>query len=228
MTILDSADATILADIDELLAPYALTRHPFLVAWSSGELTREDLRAFAPQFHALVDTWSRLVSSLHSVTPSLETRRDLVTVLTTLEGGTTTPVELWLQTSAALGLARDVVRGTSLDHSTEACINDLQHLCMQSPEAGLAGLYVLTRKMRSICRAAQHGLAHYGIAGGPGERFFDVVGLLAEQQGRTVRRALERELHAAGDYVRDEARDCARAAAVAINGLLHGVAAATR
>lgn len=194
-----------------------LESHPFVTAWIAGELSRDELRAFAPQFYALVDAWPRIVSSTHSITPDPAVRRQLVRVLQALDAAPPTAADLWLQTCSALGLFSDTVRAAEPSHATEACINDFTYLASHTPTSGVTALIVLARELRMLCRRVRPGLIHAGLETGPGATFFDVVSYTAEIQERTLTSALA--LEARDEHATAEIADAARTSSIALRGM---------
>ena len=184
------SDRAVMA-IDEVVAARELQDHPFMLAWSGGDLSRDDLRAFAGQFFHLVDALPRCVSRIHASTADVRLRRPLVGILTALDGQPPTPADLWLQTCASLGLFSDSVRSAPIAAGAEQCLFALSRVASSGPVEGLAALYALLRGMPVICRLQREALnAHYGMHGGPGLAFFDSFGYQADAHTRTLRELL--------------------------------------
>ncbi len=213
------ASTNALAAIEAIGEHRSIERHPALIAWAAGELDRDLLRACAPQLYLLLDVWPRLVSAAHSISDDPTVRRELVAALYALEGPASSPAEMWLQTSSALGLFSDSVRAASAAQATEACINDLVYLAGSSSAAATATLVVFAHNIRLLCRAGQKGAAALGLADGPGAAFFDVVAYTAEHQERGLRTALSIAAEADG-HATAAVEHAAHAAHVAISGMI--------
>lgn len=187
-----SAGAAVLQQIDEFRSENTPSDVPLLRAMGSGELSRDDLRAFAAQYFHLVDSLPRFVSTVHSVTtkhPAI--RRSLLELLVALELKPPSIADLWLQTCAALGLFSDSVREGEPSTPTAVCLADFEYLCQAGSAQGLAALYAWITRLPKSCRLMQAALeANYDLAGSPGIRFFEVVSLRAETHARALRSSL--------------------------------------
>ncbi len=184
--------ADVLAKIDELRAANDPSSEPLLVAMAAGELTRDDLRAFATQYYQLLDALPRFVSTVHSVTRAHpQIRRTLLNVLVPLELTPPSVADLWMQTCAALGLFSDTLRASEPNTSTRVCMDDVEYLCHSGCAQGLAALYAWISRLPGSCRVMKQALAkHYDLAAGPGVQFFEVIGFQAESHARALRTAL--------------------------------------
>ena len=220
--------ASVLEQIDAMLAENEPGSQPLIAAIASGQLSRDELRTFAAQYFHLVDSLPRFVSTVHSVTvqhPAI--RRTLLNVLVPLELNPPSIADLWLQTCAALGLFSDSVRASEPTHSTAACLGDFEYLCQSGTAQGLAALYAWMSRAPQLCRAGQTALAtHYDLTDGPGVQFFEVVGFQSESHTRALRHALCTLLEQYPE-AGPAALDSARSAVVAVEGLSRGALAPT-
>jgi pyrroloquinoline-quinone synthase len=207
--------------IDEAVAERGVATQPFARAWAEGRLTRDDLRAFAPQFHHLIDGWSRAISTVHAGCRDEATRRALIVHLQEVELHTPSLAGLWLQTSAALGLFSDSVRQAPMAQDTEACINDLRWLCREGTVSGLATLYAWAAQLGPLARAWQSGLVdHYDMPSGPGLEFFEVAATMANSLRRGLSKLLADQIRSSDQA--EAAVHAAGAAITAVNGLVSG------
>ncbi len=188
----DSTGAAVLDQIDELRAANRPDDQPLLRAMASGELSRDELRAFAAQYFQLVDSLPRFVSTVHSVTRAHpQIRRTLLNVLVPLELKPPSVSDLWLQTCAALGLFSDTIRASEPNTATTVCLDDFEYLCQSGCAQGLAALYAWITRLPITCRIMQKALAeHYDLREGPGIQYFEMVGFQAESHSRALRAAL--------------------------------------
>ena len=72
--------------IDQRIAKYDLLCHPFYQAWSKGELTREELAAYAQQYLPHVAAFPTYLSALHAELPDGTLRRRIAENLADEEG----------------------------------------------------------------------------------------------------------------------------------------------
>ena len=73
---MDSASA--LRELDEAIRERSILKHPFYQAWNAGMLTREMLKNYACQYDYFVRHFPRMVSAVHSNTPHLAIRQELL------------------------------------------------------------------------------------------------------------------------------------------------------
>jgi pyrroloquinoline-quinone synthase len=224
-----TAGMMVLDQIDELRAANDPAEQPLLRAMSAGELSRDEVRAFATQYFQLVDSLPRFVSTVHSVTrdhPHI--RRTLLNLLVPIELHPPSIADLWLQTCAALGLFSDSVRAGEPTTSTSVCLADFEYLCQSGCAQGLAALYAWIARLPRTCRIMQGALSeHYDLASGPGVQYFEVVGFQAESHVRSLRQALIAlldEYPEAGPSAFDAAHGAIRAVQGMYEGALVGAA----
>jgi pyrroloquinoline-quinone synthase len=145
-------------------APYDLLQHSFYKAWTAGELTREDLRAYAAEYWHHVSAFPTYLSALHAHLPDGGMRR---TVLENLadEEGIGSPdgrphSDLWID--FLRGMGGDTAAQT-LQPETQELINTFRCLMHAEPAAALAALYAYESRVPAIAREKAAGLTeHYG------------------------------------------------------------------
>jgi pyrroloquinoline quinone (PQQ) biosynthesis protein C len=209
-----------LATLEQMLSQSGLREHPFLLSWSAGELSNEELRAFASQQYHILDSLPRCVSAVHAGTADIAVRRELVKLLTILEAPESGPAELWLRTCAALGLFSDSVRNAPPTVPTAEAIGVLRSLAETDAVEGLAALVAAFRVLPSACQLQRDGLvAHYGLQGGPGLAFFEVFGYQASAHANTLGQLLRSVVADDSDAAR-AAHDAALAATAALRDML--------
>src|SRR5260370_38828927 len=69
--------------LEERIRPYDLLCHPFYKAWSSGELTRDDLRASAKDYSPHLEKFPGNLAQMEDRMAQGEPRRGITTTLTT-------------------------------------------------------------------------------------------------------------------------------------------------
>lgn len=210
-----------LAAIDQAIDEGALAAHPLVTAWAEGQLSRDDLRAFATQYYQHLNALPRYVSTVHAGCDDLQIRRTLLELLTVIEATSPTVSELWLQSCAALGLFSDSVRQATSTTATQACINDFVYLCQSGTAQGLAALYTYVRQIPQVARLQRQGLIdHYGMTQGPGIEVFDVRSYRAGVHAGHLREALVRAIDC--DDMAREALGATDAALTALRGMFSG------
>ena len=92
------------------------------MAWSRGELSREDLAYYAGQYYQQEGRFSRFVSAVHSNCPELAARQALIENLRDEDCGTENHPELWLRFAESVGAAREMVKTADVSPKTRACV----------------------------------------------------------------------------------------------------------
>ena len=95
-----------LSSIDQQVAAKHLLTHPFYLAWTRGELTKEALRDYAQQYYHHVAAFPTYLSAVHSRCDDQPTRRKILPNLIDEEAGEPNHPELWLRFAESLDFRR--------------------------------------------------------------------------------------------------------------------------
>jgi pyrroloquinoline-quinone synthase len=161
------------AEVRAIVAERHLLGHPFYVAWSAGQLSREQLRQYAGQYLHHVLAEPTYLSAVHSNTPhfgsdgksDLGPRQAILQNLIDEELGPRNHVALWKQFAAALGLSEDDLAEIEPLATTERLVAVFGNLCRNRPYyAGLAALHAFESQVPAIAAAKIAGL----------QRFYDI------------------------------------------------------
>lgn len=182
--------------IDRAVAEKHLLKHPFYLAWTRGELSREALTDYAAQYYHHVAAFPTYLSAVHANCDDQSTRRQLLDNLNDEEAGSPNHPELWLQFAEGLGLDAADVRQTKKQSETSNLINTFRSVCREGSTAqGLAGLYAYESQIPEICESKIGGLKnHYGITDPAHYEYFSVH-IEADREHSAVERKM------LGDYV---------------------------
>src|SRR5215813_10459637 len=96
-----------LDQIDKDIAAKHLLKHPFYLAWTRGELSRETLADYAGQYYQHVAAFPTYLSALHARCDHQPTRRFILQNLIDEEAGDPNHPQLWRNFAASLGVASD-------------------------------------------------------------------------------------------------------------------------
>src|ERR1051325_2955350 len=110
---------TYLDEIDKDIAQKHLLKHPFYLAWTRGELSREALADYARQYYHHVAAFPTYLSAAHSKCEDQTTRRQLLANLIDEETGSPNHPELWLKFAEGLGISKLHVRNTTKEPETK-------------------------------------------------------------------------------------------------------------
>lgn len=215
------SEASWWGEVERILEEKSLLKHPFYRAWQAGELSREDLKAYAAAYYPHVAAFPRYVSATHAATESLKVRQMLLENLVEEERGPENHPELWLRFAEGLGAQREEITGAEPRPKTQDCVDAFRRMSDDSLR-GLAALYGYESQIPAVSRTKIEGLERfYGVTAPDAVKFFKV-----HEEADVWHSAEEREALLA------EARTPAQRAAVvgavrdacdAVWGLLDGV-----
>jgi pyrroloquinoline-quinone synthase len=162
--------------IDNDIAEKHLLKHPFYLAWTRGELSREALTDYARQYYHHVAAFPTYLSAVHAKCNDQATRKQILSNLIDEETGSPNHPELWLKFTEALGVSDVVVRNTDKQPETKNLIDTFQSVCGGGSTAeGLAALYAYESQIPAICESKIDGLKrHYGFTNPEHYRYFSV------------------------------------------------------
>src|SRR5438067_12988484 len=89
--------------LEQRIAKYDLLTHPFYQAWSSGELTAEDLRAYSADYYHHVAAFPTYLIAFHSRLADGELRRAVLRNLGDGELEGSAHSDLWLDPATSFG-----------------------------------------------------------------------------------------------------------------------------
>lgn len=165
-----------LDSIDQQVAAKHLLTHPFYLAWTRGELTREALTDYAQQYYQHVAAFPTYLSAVHARCEDQPTRKQILANLIDEEAGDPNHPELWLQFAEALGTTREEVRATEKQPETAALIDTFRAVCDEGASAeGLAALYAYESQIPAVSESKIDGLKkHYGFTEPNSYEYFSV------------------------------------------------------
>jgi pyrroloquinoline-quinone synthase len=165
-----------LDQIDKDIAAKHLLKHPFYLAWTRGELTREALADYARQYYQHVAAFPTYISAIHAKCDDQSTRKELLKNLIDEEAGSPNHPELWLNFAEGLGLSRCGARESENWSETNNLIDTFRSVCRDGSTAeGLAALYAYESQIPAICESKIDGLKrHYGFADPKRYKYFSV------------------------------------------------------
>lgn len=163
-----------------------LLTHPFYVAWTNGELSREQLRQYASQYLHHVLAEPTYLSNVHANTPHFTTdgtsdltaRQTILANLMDEEFGPKNHPALWKHFASALGLSEEQLASTAARPATQRLIETFTDLCRNRPHyVGLAALHAFESQVPAIAAVKVEGLRRfYGIDDPAAVEFFTVHG----------------------------------------------------
>src|SRR5215468_2453141 len=165
-----------LDQIDADIAEKNLLKHPFYLAWTRGELSREVLVDYARQYYHHVAAFPTYLAAAHARCDDQATRKELLNNLIDEEAGSPNHPELWLKFAEGLGVSALDVRQSEKRPETRNLIDAFRSVCRDGSTAeGLAALYAYESQIPAICESKIKGLKkHYDIADAKHYEYFSV------------------------------------------------------
>ena len=162
--------------IDNDIASKHLLKHPFYLAWTRGELSRDALADYARQYYHHVVAFPTYLSAAHAKCEDQATRKQLLSNLIDEEAGSPNHPELWLKFAEGLGVSASDVRKSEKWSETTDLIDIFRQACRDGSTAeGLAALYAYESQIPEICESKIDGLKkHYGFTSPEHYQYFTV------------------------------------------------------
>jgi pyrroloquinoline-quinone synthase len=151
--------------IDNDVAEKHLLKHPFYLAWTRGELSKQALTDYARQYYHHVAAFPTYLSAVHAQCDDQATRKQLLSNLIDEEAGSPNHPELWKQFAQGLGVNDIDLARIEKQPETKELIKTFRSACGQGSTAeGLGALYAYESQIPSICESKIEGLKkHYGF-----------------------------------------------------------------
>src|SRR5438128_1117353 len=145
--------------IDNDIAAKHLLKHPFYLAWTRGELSKEALADYARQYYHHVAAFPTYLSAVHAKCEEQDTRKQLLNNLVDEEAGSPNHPELWLQFANGLGVSQEEVTTSPKWSETSNLIGTFRSICSKGTTAeGLAALYAYESQIPAVAESKIKGL----------------------------------------------------------------------
>jgi pyrroloquinoline-quinone synthase len=216
-------------ELDRRIAQYDLLCHPFYRAWSAGELTRDDLRAYAAEYFHQVEGFP---SCLRILADRLEDNHARGAVLANLAdeegrdsqcGGGTPHPELWLDFAEGMGADRETVRrSSSISEVADLTAHFRTAAACGRPEEALAAFYAFESQVPRVAQEKARGLREWYSADEKTCRYFTLHATADVHHASVWRQLLARRIEA-DPQCAGAALDAAETAAKALWTALDGI-----
>ncbi len=177
--------------LDAQIAARHLLTHPFYLAWTRGELSRETLADYAGQYYQHVAAFPTYLSAVHANCDDQPTRRQILANLIDEEAGEPNHPQLWKTFAAALGVSPNDLDETKAWPETAQLIATFREVCRDGGIAeGLAALYAYESQIPAVSESKIDGLVkHYQFDDPESYRYF-TVHIEADREHAAAERAL--------------------------------------
>jgi pyrroloquinoline-quinone synthase len=192
--------------IDNCIAEKHLLKHPFYLAWTRGELSKEALADYARQYYQHVAAFPTYLSAVHANCDDQTTRKQILNNLIDEEAGSPNHSELWKRFADGLGVKDAELSRTEKQPETKNLINTFRSVCGQHSTAeGLAALYAYESQIPAICESKIDGLKKYYGFTKPGHYEYFTVHIEADREHSSAEREMLRS------YIHDRNFESVRA-----------------
>jgi pyrroloquinoline-quinone synthase len=217
-----------LSQLEERIHQYDLLCHPFYKAWSAGELTRDDLRAYAEDYYPHVDAFPSYLAQLGVRLEEGELRRAVLANMTDEKGGEDSfgepersHAELWLDFVEGVGGSRVPKRRPVGE--VRKLISSFQHIASEgSPEEALAAFYAYESQVPRVAQEKDRGLRELYGANEKTRGYFTLHAVADVHHAQVWRKQLEERVQANPETA-EKALAAAESAAKALWTVLDGV-----
>lgn len=162
--------------IDDDIAEKHLLKHPFYLAWTRGELTKEALTDYVQQYYHHVAAFPTYLSAVHAKCDDQTTRKQILSNLIDEEAGSPNHPDLWKKFAQGVGVIDCDLNDAKKRSETKNLIGTFRSVCGEGSTAeGLAALYAYESQIPAISESKIDGLKkHYGFANPDHYEYFTV------------------------------------------------------
>src|SRR5262249_12696920 len=180
-----------LDEIDNDIVTKHLLKHPFYLAWTRGELTKEALIDYARQYYHHVAAFPTYLSAVHSNCDDQNTRKELLNNLIDEEAGSPNHPDLWRKFAQSLGVKDIDLLNAEKEPETRHLIDAFRSVCSGGATAeGLAALYAYESQIPAICESKIDGLKKYYGFDNPENHNYFTVHIEADREHSTAEREM--------------------------------------
>jgi len=221
---------TFVSLLEERIHQYDLLCHPFYKAWSAGELTRDDLRAYAEDYYPHVEAFPGYLAQFGVRLEEGELRRAVLANMTDEKGGEDSfgepersHAELWLDFVEGVGGSR--VQKRQPVGEVRKLISWFQWVAGEgTPEEALAAFYAYESQVPRLAQEKDRGLRELYGADERTRGYFTLHTTADVHHAEVWRKQLEKRVQANPETA-EKALVAAEAAAKALWTVLDGVEA---
>jgi Pyrroloquinoline quinone (Coenzyme PQQ) biosynthesis protein C len=161
--------------LDELIHARSILAHPFYLAWTRGELTREQLATYARVYYPHVAAFPGYLRNTLECVSDETTKRALED---NLEDELTKPAphpQLWLDFAEGIGIGRGMMTAASWLGNTAETVSTFNRLTSSESISGLTALYSYESQQPAVAREKMRGLRRlYGVTDEKALAYFNV------------------------------------------------------
>lgn len=184
----------VISEVDAVISGRRLLAHPFYQRWLAGELTLDDLRAYAGQYYKFEAAFPGYLTKVLAKLDTAADRKVLLQNLVDEEGGAESHLEMFARFGRALGLTRDQLDSAAVKDSTRVLLDTFALATANgSPAEGLVTLYAYESQAAEVAASKTESLmSRYGLQPGDGTDFWSEHAQADELHSAWERQLLER------------------------------------
>ena len=215
--------------LEARIAKYDLLCHPFYKAWSAGELTRDDLRAYTQDYYHHVEAFPSYLAALGMRLEEGELRRAVLANMCDENGVDGRPgrksvphSDLWLDFAEGMGSSRNLQWHSPVPEIRQLIGHFRQVASEGSPEDALAAFYAYESQVPRVATEKECGLREMYGADDKTCGYFALHATADVYHSRVWRKQLEKRIAAhpeAADAALDAAENAARMLWKALDGI---------
>ena len=162
--------------IDNDIVAKHLLKHPFYLAWTRGDLSKDALTDYAEQYYHHVAAFPTYLSAVHAKCDDQSSRKQILSNLIDEEAGSPNHPDLWKQFAKSFGIDDVDLAQTEKQPETKNLIDTFRSVCGERSTAeALAALYAYESQIPAICESKIDGLKkHYGFSDPKDYEYFSV------------------------------------------------------
>ncbi len=221
--------AEFFSQLEARIAQYDLLCHPFYKAWSAGELTRDDLRAYAQDYYHHVEAFPSYLAALGLRLEEGELRRAVLANMYNekgMEGGSAKDAiphaDLWLDFAEGMGSSRNLEWHNPIPEIRQLIQHFHRVANEGTPEEALAAFYAYESQVPRVATEKDRGLREMYEADDKTRGYFTLHATADVYHSRVWRSQLEKRITAnpeAADAALDAAENAAQMLWRALDGI---------
>ncbi len=187
------------SEVEKTIAKYDLLKHPYYQAWSNGELTREDLSAYALQYYPHVEAFPSYLEALEKRLPEGQLRSTIEDnrqdELGSKSASGTSHSDMWLDFAYGMGANQEQVKNIESISEVKQLMTQFYDYAKEGDTVeALAAFYAYESQVPRIAQEKEAGLKNRYSADAKTCKYFSVHSVADIEHAQTWRQLIEKEI----------------------------------